>query len=393
MKILPLTLISAMSLLLVACNEDSTQVSSTVSAPPPVEVDVALPLQHKLTDWDEFTGRFEAINNVDMRARVTGYLVEKKFKDGQFVKKGDILYVIDSRPFDYELQRSQAQYELANKELGRAQNLRKTKAISQEVVDRRFQELQIAQASLNDAKLQKSFTKVTAPIDGKISDSYVDVGNMIEENDTVLTRIVSTNPIHFRFEGSQGDLLKYLRLDIAGERPSSDKAPNPIYIKLLDEDKFYHQGQMNFVDNIVDTGTGTIQATAIVDNASGIIYPGLFGRARLLGRSEYQAILLPENAINTDQSKKFVYVVNDNNQIGRAYVTVGTLLDNDLIVIRNGLQGHEKVVINGIQRIRSANQEVTPNITELQWRALDSIVDPSSPRLSPTAQTINKDTK
>lgn len=362
------------SLFVTGCAETDAQTTAAASAPPPAEVDVALPLKHTLTDWDEFTGRFEAINDVQLRARVTGYLVEKKFKDGQFVKKGDVLFVIDPRPFSYQLQRAEAQHELAQKEWERAQNLRETRAISQEEADRRFQELQIAKASLNDARLQLSFTKVTAPIDGKTSDSYVDIGNMVEENDTVLTRIVSTNPVHFRFEGSQGDLLKYLRLDRAGQRPSSDSAPNPIYVKLLDEDKFYHQGHMHFVDNAVDGSTGTIQATAVVNNDAGIIYPGLFGRARLLGRANYEAVLVPENAINTDQDKKFVYTVNHANQIQRQYVTVGNLLDNDYIVISTGLTGDEHVVVNGIQRIRQSEQVVSPTMTELEWREIDTIV-------------------
>jgi multidrug efflux system membrane fusion protein len=374
MKRFPLTFISAMTLLLVACNEPAEKNAQPAAAPPPAEVDVALPLQHKLTDWDEFTGRFEAINDVQLRARVTGYLVDKKFKDGQFVKKGDVLYVIDPRPFDYELQRITAQHELAKKELDRAHNLRKARAISEEEVDRRFQELQIAEASLNEARLQKAFTQVTSPIDGKISDSFVDIGNMIEENVTLLTHIVSTNPVHFRFEGSQGDLLKYIRLDRSGQRASSDNTPNPIYIKLLDEDKFYHQGAMNFVDNAVDLGTGTIQATAVVNNDACIIYPGLFGRARLLGRADYDAILVPEKAINTDQDKKFVYVVNDENKVHRNYVTVGTLLDNDLIVVSKGIDSDDRVVVNGIQRIRMPEQEVTPKMTELEWKEIDTIV-------------------
>lgn len=378
MKFIKLCLFIALPLSLAACTEDEASTAKAPMSMPAVEVDVAQPLQHNITDWDEFTGRFEAIERVNIRARVTGYLVEKKFKDGQFVKKGDVLYQIDPRPFDFELQRIQAQYNLAKKELDRAHNLRKSKAISQEEVDRRFQELQITEASLNNAKLQKSFTRVIAPVDGKISDSFVDVGNMVEENQTILTRLVSTNPIHFRFDGSQSQLLKYLRLDLAGQRPSSDKAPNPIYIKLLDEDKFYHEGKMSFLDNVVDTATGTIQATAIVNNDNGLIYPGLFGRARLIGRANYPALLLPENAINTDQDKKYVYIVNAQDQVERAYVKVGTLQDNGLIVIDNGLKGDERVIINGIQRIRMPKQKVNPVEKTLEWRPIDTLVKSSS---------------
>ncbi|HIC47035.1 MAG TPA: efflux RND transporter periplasmic adaptor subunit [Methylophaga aminisulfidivorans] len=385
MRAIPLTLLSAFSLMLVACSEPESQAPQQQAKP--AEVDVAIPLQHKLTDWDEFTGRFEAISNVNLRARVTGYLIEKKFKDGQQVKKGDVLYVIDPRPFRYELRQIQAQYELAKKELDRAHLLRESNAISQEEVDRRFQELQITEASLNNAKLQLGFTEVTSPIDGKISDSYVDVGNMVEENQTILTRIVSTNPIHFRFEGSQGDLLKYIRLDRAGQRPSSDSSPNPIYIKLMDEDKFYHEGTMHFVDNVVDSATGTIQATATVNNDEGIIYPGLFGRARLLGRANYDAVLVPENAINTDQDKKFVYLIDENNAIKRQYVTVGNLLENDLIVVSTGLTGNEKVVVNGIQRIQASGQEVTPNVVELEWKPINVLGKQASDETTNTTNT------
>jgi len=368
-----LVLVSILTIATTACTETDTKTSPTVSVAP-AEVDVAAPLKQVLTEWDEFTGRFEAINDVQLRARVTGYLVEKKFKDGQFVKQGDVLFIIDQRPFRYELQRIEAQHQLAQKEWERAQNLRQSKAISQEEVDRRFQELQISKASLEDARLQMRFTEVTSPIDGKVSDSYVDVGNMVEENNTVLTRIVSTNPVHFRFEGSQSELLKYLRLDRAGQRPSSDSAPNPIYIKLLDEDKFYHQGQMHFVDNAVDNSTGTIEATAVVNNDTGLIYPGLFGRARLMGRANYEAVLVPENAINTDQDKKFVYIVNGDDKVQRRYVSVGTLLDNDFIVISSGLSGDERVVVNGIKRIRQTSQPVTPNMTQLEWREIETLV-------------------
>lgn len=388
MKIVSLAIISILSFSIVACNKDDAQATASVQAPAPAEVDVALPLKHKLTDWDEFTGRFEAISSVDMRARVTGYLVEKKFKDGQMVKKGEVLYVIDPRPFDYSLQRAQAEYLLAQTEYSRADKLRSTRAVSEEELDRRSQELHIAKSTLDDAKLQKSFTEIVSPIDGKISDSFVDVGNLVEENTTLLTRVVSTNPIHFRFEGSQGQLLKYLRLDRSGERPSSDTAPNPIYIKLLDEDKYYHKGQMNFVDNVVDPGTGTIQARAVVENDDGVIYPGLFGHARLLGRSEYLATLLPEKAINSDQDKKFVYFVDKDNKAKRAYVSVGTILDNGLIVVLDGLQGDERVIVNGIQRIRSADQEVTPLSTPLEWQEIDTLVNTEEPKTAPTS--INK---
>lgn len=238
--------------------------------------------------------------------------------------------------------------------------------------------MQVAEAALNVAKLNLEFTQIKAPTRGKISNDFVDIGNLVRENETILTRIVTVDPIHFEFEASQASLLKYMRLDRAGERPSSDRAPNPIVIKLLDEADYSHRGRMDFVDNIVDSGTGTIQGRALIENKDGLIYPGLFGRARLMGRSNFEAVLLPEKAINTDQDRKFVYVVNDEGQAQRQYIRPGLLLDNGLVIIDDGLKGHERIVVNGIQRIRSDDQEVTPVETKLAWQELEGMPDPTS---------------
>lgn len=336
---------------------------------------MATPLLHKITEWDDFTGRFEAVESVDVRARVTGYLVQKLFRDGQMVSKGDVLFVIDPRPFEYQVQRAEAQHSVAKNEFQRAEMLRKKQVTSQEDFERRLQDLKVAEATLNEARLDLEFTQVKAPIDGKISDAFVDIGNLTRENETVLTRIVTVNPIHFEFEASQGELLNYLRLDRAGKRPSSDTNPNPIFIKLLDEDNFSHIGRMDFVDNIIDPSTGTIKGRALVENSDAIIYPGLFGRARLIGSGEYEAILLPEKAINTDQSRKFVYVINDENKALRIYVKPGVLLDNGFLVIREGLTGSERVVLNGMQHIRVPEQLVTPVETPLEWIEMEIIPD------------------
>lgn len=360
-------------LLLGGCN-DKQQVAA-VRQPP--EVDVTLPLKQTITEWDDFTGRFEALQRVDIRARVTGYLLEQRFRDGQRVHKGDVLFLIDPRPFQYEVDRAKAQYDLASKAYQRAQDLRKTRSIAQELFDQRVQELRVSEAAYKEAQLNLQFTEVKAPIDGKISDKFVDIGNLVSANDTLLTRIVSVDPIHFEFEGSQGDFLKYLRLDRAGKRPSSDTEPNPIFIQLLDENDFTHMGRMDFVDNVIDSGTGTIRGRALVQNPEAIIYPGMFGRARLLGSGEYEALLLPEKAINTDQSRKFVFTVDNENKAQRTYISVGPILDNGLVIIRKGLQGDEWVVVNGTQRIRAAQQPVTPKQTPITWTPLSSMPDVS----------------
>lgn len=366
MRGLLVTLILLLPLMLGACGKESEKASAS---PAPPEVDIARPLMHSITEWDEYIGRFEAVEQVNVRTRVTGYLVKKKFKDGQIVKKGDVLFVIDPRPFKYAMQRVEAQYALAQKEYRRAEELRKTRAISQEDFDRRLQELKVAKAALNDARLDVEFTEVTAPIDGKISDGFVDIGNLVRENETILTRIVSVDPIHFTFDASQGELLKNLRHDRIEKWTGADARPKPIFIKLQDEDRYLHEGQMDFVDNRVDPGTGTIQARALVENRDALLYPGMFGRARLTSRGEYQAVLLPEKAINTDQDKKFVYVVDSANKAGRTYVTPGPVLDNGFVVIRDGLIGDELVVVNGVQRIRRADQIITPVETKLAWIA------------------------
>lgn len=371
-KMLPLF---AIALLAGGCQDDAGTASAAV---PPPEVDVAAPLKRKITEWEEFTGRFEAVRRVDVRARVTGYLVEKKFKDGQMVEKGDILYVIDPRPFEFEVQRATATHASALRSYERAQTLSNSRNISEEIYDQRQQDLKVAEAALSVAKLNLEFTKVTAPTRGKISSDFIDTGNLVRENETILTRIVTVDPIHFEFEASQGSLLKYMRLDRAGERPSSDRAPNPIVIKLVDEQAYSHKGRMDFVDNIVDAGTGTIRGRALIENKDALIYPGLFGRARLRGRADFEAVLLPEKAINTDQDRKFVYIVGGEDQAERRYITPGQMLDNGLVIIEGGLQGDERVVVNGIQRIRSDKQQVTPVETKLAWRDVEGMPEPDA---------------
>lgn len=333
--------------------------------PTPAEVDVALPLTKEVVEWDEYTGRFQAMEEVEVRSRVTGYLNEIKFKDGQMVKKGDVLFVIDPRPFQYALDRATSELELAKKQYDRAMKLQKSSFISAETIDQRYQEVQTSITRVNEAKLNLEFTHVTAPIGGKISRYFVSVGNLIRMDDTVLTRLVSFDPIHFYFETSQKDLLKYLRLDKAGKRPSSDNHPSPIYIKLQDETEFGHQGTMDFVDNQADAGTGTVLGRAIVPNPEGLIYPGFFGRARLVGSGEYKAILVPDTAINTDQTRQYVYVVDKNNKVQRVYVELGPLRDSGYYIIKSGLKGTEWVVVNGIQRLRVPEQVVKPNKVKL----------------------------
>ncbi|KGP62510.1 hemolysin secretion protein D [Legionella norrlandica] len=341
-------------LLLTSCGEEATKPSGQIL----MEVDVAFPLKKKIVEWDEYTGRFQAIEEVDIRARVTGYLEAIKFKAGEMVKKGDVLFIIDQRPFQYALTRAEAQYALAKTQYERVQKLQKEKFVPAELIDQRLQDLQVADTRLKEAKLNLEFTEVKSPISGKISRDFISIGNLIRMNETVLTRVVSVDPIYFYFETSQSDLLRYIRLDRAGKRPSSEKKPTPVMIKLSDEKDYIHQGIVDFMDNIIDLGTGTIQIRALVPNPDAIIYPGLFGRVKLVGSGEYEALLLPDKAINTDQSRKFVYVVDKQNKIKRVYIELGPLRKSGFYIIRSGLKDNEQVVINGVQRIRMPNQEV-----------------------------------
>ncbi|HAT1926985.1 TPA: efflux RND transporter periplasmic adaptor subunit [Legionella pneumophila] len=357
MRLLAVILIPA----LMSCNSESNKpVGQTLA-----EVDVALPVKKNIVEWDEYTGRFQAVEEVDVRARVTGYLEAIKFQDGQTVKKGDVLFVIDQRPFKYALARAEAQYALAKAQYERAIKLQKEKFISAEVIDQRFQDVQVAETRVQEAKLNLEFTEIKAPISGKISRDFVSVGNLIRMNDTVLTKVVSVDPIYFYFETSQNDLLKYIRLDRAGKRLSSEKKPTPVLIKLPDEKDYLHQGEVDFLDNVIDSGTGTILARALVPNPDNVIYPGLFARVKLVGSGEYEAILLPDKAINTDQARKFVYVVDNENKVKRVYVELGPLRESGFYIIRSGLKGDEKVIIHGIQRIHGPNQEVKPVVIEV----------------------------
>ena len=367
-----------------ACSEDKKPQQGGGQAVP---VDVSKPVIQNITEWDEYTGRFEATEKVDIRARVTGYLVKQNFEDGQLVKAGDLLFKIDPRPFEYQLSRMQARFNVTKKEYERAQSLQSQSALSQEDLDRRFQEYQAAKADLDQAQLDVEFTQVRSPINGRVSDGFVDVGNLVEANQTMLTRVVSIDPIHFVFETSQGDLLKYLRLSQEVKRPASTGFAHPVFIKLQDEKKFAHPGRMDFIDNVIDTGTGTIKGRALVPNTNNVIYPGLFGRVRVPGRTNLRAVLIPEYILQTDQNKKFVYIVNEENQSARVYIEVGSILDNGFLPVLSGLAGNEMLITSGFQMIRMPNQPVQPNEKPIEWKPIDTMPSIES---VPTLKEIQK---
>ena len=352
------------------CDERKT--TPQAGGPP---VTVANPIARRITEWDDYTGRFQATEYVELRARVNGYLQSISFTDGQIVKKGDLLFVIDPRPYQATadsataaVTQAQARLELANREQVRAAALAKSQNGSIETLDKAVQEqraaasaVDAAQAELRRAQLDLEFTHITAPVTGRIGRHQVSIGNLIsggEANSTLLTTIVSLDPIYFYFDADQNSYLKYTRLNLTGQRRSSRDVPNPVRLALADEKDFPHQGHMDFVDNQIDFGTGTIRGRAIFDNADLVFTPGMFARIQLLGEPEHDALLLPDEAIGTDQARRFVYVLGEGNVATSREVTLGPIIDG-LRVVRSGLTATDKVVVNGLQRVR-AGQPVSP---------------------------------
>src|SRR5580692_9788614 len=337
------------------------------AAAPPPPVTVAHPLQKNITEWDEYTGRFQAVETVELRARVSGYIDQVHVNEGQLVKQGDLLFVIDQRPFRLavdqakaDLERAQAKLEIATLDVQRATPLIENQTLTGREFDTRKSTQRDAagsvassEAALKQAALNLEWTEVRAPIAGRISDRRVDAGNLItggQTGATALTAIVSIDPIHFVFDGSEADFLHYVRLAAAGGRPSSRDAQNPVSVRLADETDYKHQGRMDFVDNVINPKTGTIRGRAIFDNKDGLLTPGFFGRLRLFGGS-HDALLIPDGAIASDQSSKIVFTVADDGTVGTKLVELGPMVDG-LRVIRSGLAPTDRIVIDGLQRAR-----------------------------------------
>jgi membrane fusion protein, multidrug efflux system len=358
------------------------QRQQAAAAPPAPPVTVAQPVKRTVTDWDEFTGRFEAIEEVQVKARVGGFVTNVEFKDGDMVHAGDLLYIIDPRPFeavaaqaDGQLADARAKAELAKRELDRGLNLVQTSAVSEQVVDQRRQALQAAHASetiaegaLKAAQLNVEFTHVMAPITGRVSRHLVSIGNLVQGSDngasTLLTSIVSLDPIYIYFDVDEATYLKNNKLWFEGKRPSSRDTPNPVEVALTGETKPSHEGRMDFIDNRLDVSTGTLRSRAVVSNKDLSILPGQFGRVRLIGSSPYEALLLPDTAIATDQSRKIVFVVKDDNTVEAKPVVLGPLDDDGLRVIREGLKAEDRVIVDGIQRAR-VGAKVAPHKAEI----------------------------
>jgi membrane fusion protein, multidrug efflux system len=339
--------VALLALCLTGC--DNKPAAQAAAAPPPVTI--AQPVKRTVTDWDEFTGRFDAVEEVQVRARVGGFVTGVEFRDGATVNAGDLLYLIDPRPFeavaeqaDGQLSDARAKAELAKRELDRSLTLVQSQNVAESTVDQRRQA----------AQLNIEFTHVLAPISGRVSRHLVSVGNLVQGSEggsTLLTSIVSLDPIYIYFDMDEATYLKYNRLYFEGKRPSSRENPNPVQVTLTGETKPSHEGKIDFLDNRLDVSTGTLRGRAVIPNKDLSILPGQFGRVRLIASAPYEALLVPDTSVATDQSRKIVFVVKDDDTVEAKVVTLGPI-DEGLRVIRDGLKPEDRVVVDGLQRVR-----------------------------------------
>jgi multidrug efflux system membrane fusion protein len=360
----------AMACVLAGCGQGQKQ-----AAAPPPKVTVAKPIERTIVDQDEYVGRFVPVDVVEIRARVSGYLDKIHFIDGQIVKQGDLLFTIDKRPFQNTLDQSRANLETAKSNLAftqsdltRAQQLVRERTISEQIYEQRMQAFRNSQASVaaneamvRQAELDLEYTELKAPITGRIGDRRVTQGNLVTGgaggNTTMLATIVSINPIRFEFTLDEASLLRYQRL-AAGKNEVAGLGGTTVRLKLLDEAEFSHSARMDFVDNVIDRASGTIRGRAQLENPDSLFTPGMFARVQVPASAPYQALMVPDAAIGSEQARKFVYLIDQDNVARLRYVTLGQLID-DLRVIKDGLSAGDRVVVNGLMRVRQG-VKVTP---------------------------------
>ncbi len=334
--------------------------------PPPPEVNAAPVLVKQVNQWDEFSGRVEAVQNVELRPRVSGYIDKVNYIEGQEVKKGDVLFLIDARTYqaayeqaNAELARARTQAALARSESERARRLSEQQAISTETweqkraaADQAAADVQAAKAALDAAALNLEFTKVRAPINGRAGRAMVTAGNLVTAGDaaSVLTTLVSLDTVHVYFDADEATFLRYAQMARKGERPSERDQALPVQIGLAGEQGFPHEGKVDFLDNQVVRSTGTIGVRALLDNADRQFTPGLFARVRLLGSGQFQAMLVDDKAVLTDQDRKYVYVVDKDGKAQRKDVQLGRTADG-LRIVEAGLAAGDKVIVDGVQKV------------------------------------------
>lgn len=363
-----------LAVILTGCGQGQQQ-QKGAAAPPP-QVTIALPEQRTVIDYDDYVGRFVAVDLVEIRARVSGYLEKIHFADGQAVKQGDLLFSIDKRPFQTafdqysaDLTQAKATLAFADSDLNRATQLVRDRTITEQTFDQRTQAKRVAQAIVNareaqvrQAQLDLEFTELRSPITGRIGDRRVSPGNLVTGgtggNTTLLATIVTYDPIRFEFTFDEASFLRYERLSGDGADVASRSGGVDVSLKLLDENDYKHHGRMDFVDNVIDRTTGTIRGRAVFANPSGVLTPGMFARVRVPGSAPYTALLVPEVAIGSEQTRKYVSVVDDQDVVRQKYVELGQAF-GDKRVIREGITATDRVIINGLMRARPGTK-VTP---------------------------------
>jgi len=370
-------LLAAATLLVTLAGCGQSQQQGAAAAPPTVTV--ANPVQRTVVDRDEYVGRFVAVDSVEIRARLSGYLSEIHFQDGQLVKKGDLLFTIDRRPFEIALEQMRANLAQARAnlaftvaDLARGGQLVTNKTITEQAFDQRTQAKAVAEAAVaaqeamvHSAELDlNEYSELRSPIDGRIGDRRVAVGNLVTGgpggNTTLLATIVSVDPIRFEFSFDEASFLRYERFATASKDVASLHGDVPVALKLIDEKDFVHAGKIDFIDNVIDRSSGTIRGRALFANADGIFTPGMFGRVRVPGSPPYAALLLPDAAIASEQARKYVLVVDDGGVVRQKYVTPGQL-DEGLRVIKDGLVATDRVIVNGQMHARPGSK-VTPQL-------------------------------
>jgi RND family efflux transporter MFP subunit len=369
-----LVLVAATSL--GGCDRDQSQAQK--APPPPPQVSVAKPARQTISDYDEYVGRFIAVDTVEVRARVSGYLDIVNFQDGQMVKKGDLLFTIDRRPFlasldqaRANLSQAKANLAFAENDLARGQNLVLGSVITQQTFDQRTQAKRVAEAAVaaqtaaeRQAALDLEFTELRAPISGHIGDRRISPGNLVTGGTTgtttLLATIVSTDPIRFEFTFDEASYLRYLRNTKRQEGAEGGPLAVPVRVRLIDEQSFSHAGKVDFLDNAVDRSSGTIRVRAELPNPEGTFTPGMFGRIQVPSGAPHEALLVPDAAIGTEQVRKFVLVVDDHNIARVKYVTLGQAIDR-MRVVQSGLDADDRVIVNGLMRARPG-MPVTPQV-------------------------------
>jgi len=362
---------AAAALAITACSRGDAQ----AGAPPPPEVDAAQVVVKPVRQWDEFSGRIAATDAVDVRPRVSGYIDRIAFKDGDEVKAGDLLFVIDPRPYRAaydsavaQLARARAAEQLAQEQEKRAQALIAAKAISREEFDTRragstqsSADVRVAEAAVATAKLNLGFTEVRSPIAGRVGRAMLTLGNLAQADQSVLTSVVSQDPVYVYFQPDEQTFLRYAELARKGERA---KSANPVRVGLATDRDYPYTGTVNFINNQVDPATGTINLRAVMPNPDRIFTPGLYARVQLEGSAEVTAILIDDKAVMTDQDRKYVYVVGPENKAVRKDVTLGDFAD-ELRIVRSGLDANDKVIVAGLQKIFVPNTPVKPKIVAM----------------------------